>query len=171
MIWPGMGDPSKRKKTIRYLIITAAIGIGVALLNTVVIQKIVKADDPLYQCLNGRDIKYQLSATLEVYVDGVKQDIPANVGITKDCQRSLYTLTNDGVIHAGWTKEYPFEVGQFLWIAGFDLHSMDDAKSKIYVNGMESPTFIHTLLQDGAHYRAEFVSKNSEGAPSFTPPN
>ena len=171
MIWPGMGDPSKRRKTLRYLAITAAIGIGVALANTLIVQKIVKADDPLYQCINDRDIKYQLSATLEIYVDGVKQDIPANVGITKDCQRSLYTLSNDGVIHAGWTKEYPFEVGHFLWLMGFDLRDMDDTKSKIYVNGVESPNFIHTILQDGAHYKADFVSKNSQGAPTFTPPN
>ncbi len=170
MIWPGMGDPSKRRKTIRYLAITAAIGIGVALANTLVIQKIVKADDPLYQCINDRDIKYQLSATLEIYIDGVKQNIPANVGITKDCQRSLYTLSDDGVIHAGWTKQYPFEVGQFLWIMGFDIRSVDDAKSKIYVNGIESPNYIHTLLQDGAHYRAEFVYMNSQGTPTFTPP-
>ncbi|MDE1727110.1 MAG: hypothetical protein KGH89_07600 [Thaumarchaeota archaeon] len=171
MIWPGMGDPSKRKKTLRYLAITAAIGIGIALTNTLVIQKIVKADDPLYQCINGRDIKYQLSATLEIYVDGAKQDIPANIGITKDCQRSIYTLSDDGVIHAAWTKEYPFEVGHFLWLMGFDLRDMDDKQSKIYVNGVESPDFIHTLLQDGAHYRAEFVSKNSQGAPTFTPPS
>ena len=170
MIWPGMGDPSKRRKTIRYLAITAAIGIGVALANTLIVQKIVKADDPLYQCINGRDITYQLSATLEIYVDGVKQNIPANIGITNSCQRSLYTLSDDGVIHAGWTKEYPFEVGQFLWIMGFDIRSMDDAKSKIYVNGVESPQYIHALLQDGAHYRAEFVSQNSQGAPTFTPP-
>ncbi|HJU12853.1 MAG TPA: hypothetical protein VJ792_00155 [Candidatus Nitrosotalea sp.] len=171
MIWPGMGDPSKRRKTLRYLAITAAIGIGVALANTLVVQKIIKADDPLYQCINGRDIKYQLSATLEIDVDGVKQAIPANVGITNNCQRSLYTLSDDGVIHAGWTKEYPFEVGHFLWLMGFDLRDMDESKSKIYVNGVESPNYIHTLLEDGAHYKADFVSKdNGQGAPTFTPP-
>lgn len=172
MIWPGMGDPAKRKKTLRYLAITAAIGIGVALANTLVVQKIIKADDPLYQCINGRDIQYQLSATLEIYVDGVKQPIPANIGITKDCQRSLYTLSDDGVIHAGWTKEYPFEVGHFLWLMGFDLRDMDESKSKIYENGVESPNFIHTLLEDGAHYKANFVSKdnNGQGAPTFMPP-
>ena len=170
MFWPGMGDPAKRRRTIRYLAITAAIGIGVALLNTMVVQKIIKGDDPLYQCINGRDITYQLSATLDIYVDGVKQNIPANVGINKDCQRSLYTLSDDGVIHAGWTKKYPFQIGQFMWIMGFNIHNMDESKSKIYVNGVESSDFIHAPLIDGAHYRAEFVSQNSEGAPTFTPP-
>jgi hypothetical protein len=168
MIWPGMGDPAKRKKTIRYLAITAAIGISVAVGNTL-FQSQIKQNDPLYQCTNGKGIKYQISATIEVTVDGTKKDIPANVGITKDCQRSLYTIADDGVIHVAATKEYPFEVGQFLWIWGFDLRGMDSTKSKIYENGIESPNFIHTIIQDGAHYKAGFVSKN-QGTPTFTPP-
>lgn len=170
MIWPGMGDPTKRKKTIRYLAITAAVGIGIALTNALVVQKVLKADDPLYQCINGQDINYQISATLEIYIDGVKQNIPPNIGITKNCQRSLYTLSDDGVIHAAWKKKYPFEVGHFLWIMGFNIHGMDESKSKIYVDGVESTQFIHTPLRDGSHYRAEFVSLEKEnGAPSFTP--
>jgi len=168
MIWPGMGDPTKRKKTLKYLAITAAIGISVAVGNTY-FQAQIKQNDPIYQCTNGQDIKYQISATLEVTVDGMNKPIPANVGITKDCQRSLFTLVDDGVIHVAATKKYPFEVGQFLWIWGFNLRDMDETKSKIYVNGVESPDFIHTILQDGAHCKAEFVSKN-QGAPSFTPP-
>lgn len=168
MIWPGMGDPAKRKKTLRYLAITAAIGISVAVGNTY-FQSQIKQSDPLYQCTNGKDIKYRISATFEVMVDGVRKDIPADIGITKDCKRSLYTLADDGVIYVAATKEYSFEIGQFLWIWGFDLRDMDSTKSKIYQNGIESPDFIHTRIQDGVHYRADFVSKN-QGSPSFTPP-
>lgn len=168
MFWPGMGNPAKRKKTLIYLAITAAVGISFALGSTFV-QSQLKQGDPLYQCTNGKEIHYQISATLVVTVDGVKQDIPANVGITKDCQRSLYTLAGDGVIHVAATKEYTFQIGQFLWIWGFDLRSMDETKSKIYENGIESPDFIHTIIQNGAHYEANFVSKN-QGAPTFTPP-
>jgi len=29
MIWPGMGDPAKRKQTLRFLLITAGIAISV----------------------------------------------------------------------------------------------------------------------------------------------
>ncbi len=48
---------------------------------------------------------------------------------------------------------------------------MDETKSRILVNGVESSDFIHTLIEQGAHYRAEFVSKAAEnGSPSFTPP-
>ena len=171
MIWPGMGDASKRRKTMRYLALTAAIGIGIALTNTLIVQKVIHADDPLYQCINGRDVPYQLSATLDLYVDGVKQNIHSNIGITKTCQRSLYTLYDHGGIHSDLTKQYPFEIGHFLWIMGFDKHGMDGSKSKIYINGVESSQYIHTPFKDGAHYRAEFVSQNSQGAPTFTPPS
>ena len=36
MIWPGTGDPYKRKKAIRFLLISAAIG-GIAVLLTTLV--------------------------------------------------------------------------------------------------------------------------------------
>ena len=168
MFWPGMGDPTKRKKTLRFLAISAAVGIAVVLASTTVISQ-EKSQDPLYhKCLNGLDINYEVSATLEVQVDGKKWVKPADVETTKDCVKSM-TFSDDGTIHAAWTKKYRFEVGQFLWMSNFPLRDMDETKSKIYVNGVESPDFIHTIIEDGDHYRADFVSKN-QGAPSFTPP-
>ena len=72
MFWPGMGDPSKRKKTLKFLAISAAVGVAVVLISTTVISQI-KLQDPLYhKCLNGLNIQYHVSATLEVLVDGKK---------------------------------------------------------------------------------------------------
>jgi hypothetical protein len=170
MFWPGMGDPTKRKKMIRFLIISAAIGVSVVLISTTLISQ-VKAQDPLYhKCLSKSDIQYQISASLEVSVDGKKwikpvstTDMPAN------CEKRTMVLADDGTITGSWVKKYPFEVGQFLWTSGFPLRDMDETRSKIYENGAQSPDFIHTIVQDGAHYKAEFVTKNA-GAPTFTPP-
>ncbi|MEX1053057.1 MAG: hypothetical protein WEC35_01485, partial [Nitrosopumilaceae archaeon] len=67
MIWPGMGDPAKRRQTIRFLIITAAVAIGIGLTSTVV-QSQISANDPLKQCINNRDTRYKISATFEVIV-------------------------------------------------------------------------------------------------------
>jgi len=39
---------------------------------------------------------------------------------------------------------------------------MAQDKSKIFVNGKESPDFINTLLVDGYKYRAEFVTRDFE---------
>jgi len=171
MIWPGMGDPSKRRKTLKYLIITAIIGIGVAALSSSV-QILLNADNPLKVCINDREISYRVAATLEVYIDGQKADIPAKVGFKEDCQRSLYTETADGTIHAAWTEEYPFEIGHFLWMWEFPLRDMNEAKSKIFVNGEASADFIRAPLVDGNHYRAEFTTKayDESQEKDFLPP-
>lgn len=173
MIWPGMGDPYKRKRTIRFLIITAIIGISVAAASTFV-QQALNMDNPLKVCINDRDTPYRISATLELIVDNQKADIPANIGITDNdgCHRTLYTLTNDGTIYAEWEEEYPFEIGHFLWVWDFPLRDMDQSKSTIYVNGRLSEQFINTPLQEGYHYKAVFTSKAYDESKDtdFLPP-
>lgn len=172
MFWPGMGDPAKRKKTLRFLIITAAIGISVAAASTV-IQSQLNLDNPLKSCINNRETPYKISATVELFVDKLKADIPANIGFKEgECQRALYTITNDGTIYAEWENEYPFEIGHFLWIWEFPLRDMQESKSRIFVNGIESPDFIRTPLMDGNHYRIEFTSKSFDETKDkdFLPP-
>jgi len=158
MIWPGMGDPYKRKKTIKFLILSAVIGISAAGISTFV-QGALNPNDPLKACINDRTTTYKIKASLELFIDGEKAEIPANIGFQGNCQRSLYTLTDDGTIYAEWTEEYPFEIGHFLWIWDFPLRDMEQSKSVMYVNGKESSHFINAPLQDGYHYRAEFTSK------------
>jgi hypothetical protein len=154
-----MGDPYKRKKTLKFLIITAIIGISVAAASTL-LQQTLNADNPLKVCINDRATPYKVKATLELIVDGQKAEIPANIGIQEgDCKRTLYTITDDGTIYAEWVEEYPFEIGHFLWMWDFPLRDMDQSKSKMYVNGKESEHFINHPLQDGYHYKAEFTSK------------
>lgn len=171
MIWPGMGDPSKRRKTIRYLIITAVIGVGVAALSSGV-QILLSSDNPLKVCINGKDTHYKITANIELYVDHEKKEIPAKIGWKDECKRALYTTSNDGTIYAEWKEEYPFEIGHFLWIADFPIRDMDDSKSKIFVNGKEAPEFIRTPLIDGNSYRAEFVTKTYDESieHDFAPP-
>ena len=172
MNWPGMGDPAKRKKTLRFLAITAinAISVGVA---SSLVQGQLGQNDPLKVCINDRDTQFVISATLELYVDGNKADIPANVGFEDGCQRSLYTLTDDGTIYAEWMEEYQFEIGHFLWSWDFPIRDMVLDESRMIVNGKESPNFINELLVDGYHYRAEFTSKDYDSAKDadFMPPD
>ncbi len=171
MIWPGMGDPAKRKQTIKFLTITAIVAVSIGLGSTA-LQGQLSANDPLKQCINNRNTNYKISVTLEVIVDGQKADIPANVGFSEGCQKSLYTISNDGVIYAEWDEKYDFEIGHFLWIWKFPLRDVDESRSKILVNGVESPDFIHAKLENGYHYRGEFVTKNVDTSKEqdFLPP-
>ena len=136
------------------------------------VQSQLSVNDPLKQCIDNRDTKYKISATLELVVDKQKVEIPANVGISEGCKKALYTLSNDGVIYAEWDEKYNFEIGQFLWEYKFPLRDMDESKSRILVNGIESPDFIHTKLEDGYHYKGEFVTKGADVGKEhdFLPP-
>jgi len=180
MRWPGTGDPRRRKKTVGFLIKLLILGVSVGV-TTFVIMGYLGQGDPIKVCIEDRNTPYKLSVTLELYVDGKKADIPANIGfgdslsdelLASDCQRSMYTLTNDGTIYAEWEEEYPFEIGHFLWIWDFPLKDMDESKSRIVIDGKESERFIHALLKDGSVYRAEFYSKEFDESKEadFLPP-
>jgi len=173
VFWPGMGDPAKRKQTIKFLIITAVIGISVAAASTMV-QQWANIDNPLKVCINDRDTPYRIQATLDLYIDGNKAEVPANVGAEDGgCQRSMYTLTSDGTIYAEWEEDYPFEIGHFLWMWDFPLRDMVEDKSRIIVDGQVSREFIRAPLVDGSHYVAEFTSKSYDGSKDqdFLPPD
>ena len=172
MKWLGATDPYKRKKTIRFLIITAIIAISVGVASSI-LQGQVSQNDPLKVCINDRDTPFKIKATLELIIDGQKADIPANIGLNDgECHRTMYTLTNDGTIYAEWEEEYPFEIGHFLWMWDFPLRDMDQNKSTIYVNDKESPHFINHPLQDGHHYKAVFTTKAYDESKDsdFLPP-
>jgi len=50
---------------------------------------------------------------------------------------------------------------------------MDESKSKLFVDGVESENFIKHPLKDGSHYRAEFTSKDYDESKDsdFMPPD
>ena len=171
MNWPGMGDPTKRKKTLKFLGMTAIIAISVGV-GSSLIQGQMNLDNPLKVCINDRDTKYEISVKLELYIDKQRAEIPANIGFEDGCQRSLYTLNDDGIIYVEWIEKYPFEIGHFLWSWDFPMRDMEQSKSKIIVNGKESPHFINELLVDGYTYRAEFTSKDYDTSKDadFMPP-
>ena len=76
MRWPGPGDPRKRKKTIRFLIILLIIGVAVGVSSST-IQGVLGQSDPLKVCIEDRNTPYRMSVTLELYIDGNKAAIPA----------------------------------------------------------------------------------------------
>ena len=171
MKWPGMGDPYKKKKTIRFLGLSAGVG-AVAVLITILVVNPFIGEQPRNACINNIETNWKMSFTVELYVDNQKADIPANVGFMEGCQRAIYTLTDDGTVYAEWKEDPQFEIGHFLYIFKFPLRDMDETKSKIYVNDRESENFIKTPLQDGYHYKSVFTSKAYDEAKDkdYLPP-
>lgn len=167
-----MGDPYKRKKTLKFLGITVIVAMSVGVGMHLILGQLDQ-DNPLKVCINDRETPYKIKATLEIIIDGQKADIPANIGLKDgECHRTMYTLTDDGTIYAEWEEEYPWEIGHFLWMWEFPLRDMDQDKSTVFVNGKESSKFINHPLQEGYHYKFEFTSKAYDESKDtdFLPP-
>ncbi|HSG84288.1 MAG: hypothetical protein ACE5Q4_03945 [Nitrosopumilus sp.] len=161
MKYPGMGDPYKRNKTLKFLAITAVIAVSVGVTSSI-LQGHFGQNDPLKVCINDKDTPYKMKVSLELIIDGLPTEIPANINsglVDDECKRTMYTLTDDGTIYVEWEEEYPWEIGHFLWMWDFPLRDMDQDKSTFYVNDKESTQFINTPLQDGYHYKGVFTTK------------
>ena len=104
MIWPGTGDPYKRKKTIRFLMISAIIAISIGAVGSL-LQDQFSQNDPLKVCIDNRETPYKMKVTLELIIDDLPTEIPANInaGVNdEECKRTMYTLTDDGTIYVEW---------------------------------------------------------------------
>jgi len=159
MIWPGTGDPYKRKKAIRFLLISAAIG-GIAVLLTTLVVNPGIARQAHMACIEDMDTDWKISFTFEMIMDGQKAEVQPNIGIMEECQRAIYTLSNDGTVYAEWTENPNFELGHFLFISNFPIRDMEESKTEIYVNDRLAEKGLKTPLQDKYHYKAVFTTKN-----------
>jgi hypothetical protein len=159
MIWPGTGDPYKRKKTIKFLMISAAIG-GIAVLLTTVGVNPMIAQQAHNACIDDIDTNWKISFTFEMIMDGQRAEVQPNIGIMEGCQRAIYTLSNDGTVYAEWTENPNFELGHFLYISKFQIRDMEEAEPEVYVTDRLSEKGLKTPLQDKHHYKAVFITKN-----------
>ena len=98
MKYPGMGDPYKRSKTIKFLVLSAIIG-GIAVLLTSLIVNPMIGEQAHNACIDDIDTNWKVSFTFEMIMDGQKAEVQPNIGITEDCQRAIYTLSNDGTVY------------------------------------------------------------------------
>ena len=66
------------------------------------------------------DTIFHVHSHLDVYTDGKRQTVPANVGIDPKSQflASLHTHDTTGVIHMEAVQPFPFKLGQFFEIWG-----------------------------------------------------
>ena len=163
MKYPGMGDPYKRTKTIKFLVISAIIGTIAVVLTSLVLNPII-GEQPHNACIDNIDTNWKISFTFEMIMDGQKAEVQPNIGITDDCKRAIYTLSNDGTVYAEWTENPDFEIGHFLYISNFKIRDMEESKTEIYVNDKLSENGLKTQIQEKYHYKAVFTSKDYDSS-------
>jgi hypothetical protein len=106
------------------------------------------------------DTNWKISFTFEMIMDGQKAEVQPNIGITEECQRAIYTLSNDGTVYAEWIENPDFELGHFLYISKFKIRDMEESKTEVYVNDRLAENGLKTPLQDKHHYKVAFTTKN-----------
>ena len=111
-------------------------------------------------CIDDMDTDWKISFTFEMIMDGQKAEVQPNIGITDECQRAIYTLSNDGTVYAEWTENPDFELGHFLYISKFKIRDMEESKTEVYVNDRLAENGLKTPLQDKYHYKVAFTTKN-----------
>ena len=67
--------------------------------------------------------RFHIHALLHVYVDGILQPVPANIGIdeAKHIETSLHTHDKTGIIHMEATHPHRFTLGDFFAVWGVKL--------------------------------------------------
>jgi hypothetical protein len=87
---------------------------------------------------------------LAIYVKGVKQDLPANLGIVGSSMAPVHTHEADGVIHLefqGLVRKSDITLGQFFKSWGKDMRSFG-TNLKMTVNGKENTEYENYIMQD-----------------------
>lgn len=69
------------------------------------------------------DVGYHVHAELQVYVNGKKTTVPANLGIDPQGRfiSPIHTHDTTGIVHMESEKYYPFTLGEFINIWGVDF--------------------------------------------------
>lgn len=86
---------------------------------------------------------------LAIYVKGVKQEIPANIGLV-GVEMPVHTHDSTGVIHlemSGLVRKEDVMLGQFFKVWGKDIRSFG-ANMKMTVNGKENTAYENYVMHD-----------------------
>src|SRR5437763_11488196 len=123
------------------------------------------------------DVIFHIHANMEVYTDGKKQTVPAQIGIDQTHQllASLHTHDASGTIHMEAVQPYPFKLGQFFNVWGVKLTQTQLSDYVVghglalpaWVNGKHVKSFVnyvmkpHDRIVGGFGKPGSFPTKNS----------
>jgi hypothetical protein len=107
-------------------------------------------------CTTDAATQFHIHPQLNIVVNGQKQVIPANIGITSDCLHPIHTHDDTGTIHVESPEQRDFILGDFfaVWGQPFSkdqiLSYKADANHQIImtVNGRLNTDYENLVLRD-----------------------
>ncbi|MBU6500824.1 MAG: hypothetical protein KGJ89_01750 [Patescibacteria group bacterium] len=118
-------------------------------------------------CTSDTLTQFHIHPTLTIIANGVKQTIPANIGITADCLRVIHTHDDTGVIHVESPQAENFTLGDFfaVWGKVFNQGQVLDYKADagheivMTVDGKPSTEYENLILKDGQKIVVEYKNR------------
>lgn len=112
--------------------------------------------DVALTCTTDMATKFHIHPNLEIVINGQRQEIPANIGVTPICMNAIHTHDTAGTLHVESPAQKDFTVGDFfaVWGKPFSKDQVLDSKVddahiiRITVNGTEVQGYENTVMHD-----------------------
>ena len=153
-----------RHKTTRkiFIWVLVILGIGGGIFGITRLNRQSSYDQAQFdittECVTHGNLGMHIHPLLSIFIDGEKQDIPANIGIVSStCFRLIHTHDASGKLHIEWRTVRDFTLGDFFkgWDRSFSKGQIFDYKVDkahaltITVNGIPSEKYEDLILRDG----------------------
>lgn len=135
----------RRKRKYMAIIIPVIIAIAIASIAGAIFYKPPTAMAISgIECNRSEQLNYHIHSHLDIFVNGVQQQVPSHIGIltSPQCLYWLHTHSTDGVIHVEAPETREFMLGQFLDVWQQTLTnsttffgSISNLNATAYVNG------------------------------------
>ncbi len=107
-------------------------------------------------CTTDMATEFHIHPTLEIIVNGEKQEIPPNIGVLPNCMNALHTHDAVGTIHVESPERRDFTLADFFAVWGKPFTSEEilgfktdeSHQIKVLVDGVEVDTYENTMLKD-----------------------
>ena len=132
---------------IFFIAIGAVVLLVIASIFILPAPKAIDPNDPNVVATNGLHWHPQLA----IYVKGVKQVLPANLGIVGSSMTAVHTHEDLPIIHlefSGIVRKKDVMLGEFFKSWGKDMRSFG-ANVKMTVNGEENAEYENYIMRDG----------------------
>lgn len=107
-------------------------------------------------CTSDMATQFHIHPNLQIVINGQKQEIMANIGISLSCMNALHTHDSSGIIHVESPEKRDFTLSDFfaVWNKTYNKDQILDYKVdnkhviRETINGQEVEEYENTVLRD-----------------------
>ncbi len=135
--------------------------------EVIVQQKEMTSREAALICTTDMATEYHIHPELTIVINGEKEVLPPDIGLTPTCMNAIHTHDSSGIIHVESPVQKDFTLGDFfaVWQKDFSkdgiLDETVDASTQIIVtvNGEVVDTYENTMFRDKDKIVIEYKKK------------